>query len=155
MSKISTIIQQLRTVIPTYSRFSGKNELFNSVNVERNPEDILESGWGIRLADSSIGALAMYNTHSESRSLDILITKESIHRESDIDSFMGDQLELMEDHNQLITELVKSNQIDVGGEIVKIDFVANSGIELIEDKKRNFLFTTTTIAVDIFEETGC
>lgn len=155
MSNISTVIDRLRVLIPTLSRFAGKAELQYTIDVERNNNHQLEDGWGLRIEDSSLSPGQRFNSHMETRSIGIVMSKRSMKRESDVDSSIEDQLSLMEDHNQVTIELLKADQLSIDGSLVKVDFISNSGIELIRDNKKSFIYTVTTISVDIEESTSC
>lgn len=155
MSKITDIITALRTGIPLLSRFADKTELPNSIDIERNSYHLLDSAWGVRIDSSSESAIQINNVLGEARNFSIVITKNSTHKESDITSFMNDQASLMEDHAELINWLLGPCQLNIGGSIAKVDYVSNSGIELVSDRNKRYIFTTTTVSIDILEDTGC
>jgi hypothetical protein len=154
VSKLSTIVAALRAGIPLLSRYASKYELSNSVNVERNSDHMLEAGWGVKIDPSSNGTIGILNFLNEAREFSIITTRKSVHKKSDAAAFMADQIDLMEDHSQLIKWLVGEGQIGIPDTVAKVDFVSKSGIELVAEKEK-FIQTTTTISIDILEQVGC
>lgn len=47
MSSLSSIIDALRSTIPTYSGFDSKKEILNAYSIEDNPSKFLEDAWGL------------------------------------------------------------------------------------------------------------
>jgi len=154
-TKITTIISTLRTGIPLLSRFIAKKELRNAIDVESNPRGFLDNGWGLRLDSSSEGTIDITNTLTESRQFSIVITREARKLNSDIDGFMADQVELMEDHAELAAWLMRADQLGIPNDIGIVNFVGNSGVELVQEGNKKIIYTVTTVSIDILEDTGC
>jgi len=154
MSSLSLIVTALRTQIPLLSRYIAKTELSSSIDISRNSDHVLEAGWGVRVDSSSNGSIGILNFLNEAREFSVITTRKSFHKKSDTDAFMTDQVALMEDHAELIKYLVGDTQLGIPDTVSRIDFVSNSGVELVEGKEK-FIQTTTTISIDILEQTGC
>ena len=53
MSSLDSLIDAIRTDIPTYDGFSTKKEVLNSYSVEDNPSTFLDDSWGLVVGESS------------------------------------------------------------------------------------------------------
>lgn len=153
MSNITTVVNALRTQIPLLTGFDSKIELQNSIDLERNTR-LDEEGWGIKIEESSISGDNIQGVDSEIRTLSFVLTKKSRSKESDVDSFTTDQLALMDDEETLRKYLLSYENINIDTNcILNIEYVGNSGIELLQDNNKRFIYTVTTVAVTMLMET--
>jgi hypothetical protein len=152
MSNISTIIDTIRTAIPTLSGFSDKSEIPNPYSLTDNDSNFLVNGWGLVVGPSGLSPLNTFKDHSESRTFIITLTKEFVRMEGDNDAIHTDSKALLEDAVLVNKDMLAFDQLEIDANIQKIDFVGNSGIEFIFNGKHSFLATELTYNIDISEE---
>jgi len=150
MSNVSTVYDTLITIVD--GLFSDKKRLPNPYNILENDSFRKKLGWGLKMGPSTIGTIDLFNKHVESREFSIVFTKLAQKLKNAKDGFDDPAKGLIEDNNTLMVRLLNNDQIGIPSAIGIIEFVGNSGMELLEDDKSNYISTETTFKVDIMED---
>ena len=152
MSNISTLIDRIRVVVPTYTGFTTKKEIPNPYSLTDNARLYLENGWGLKILSESISGFQVNQFVSGTRDISIVVTKVVYSVGNENSNIITDSKSLMEDVVTLKKEFLACDQLGIGGNIRKVDFVTNSGIEFLTAKKFNFFSTETIFSFDLSEE---
>lgn len=142
---------RLNALIPTLSGFTAKTQLINAYDVEDNKDHLLKDGWGVKLESSSVVTPYFTRSWTQSRNFTVVITAQVVHLENSrgpIDTventFLGNIYTLQK-------AFLDDNQLNIGTNIGKVDFVGDTGFNFILKDKTKFATIEATFSFDIFE----
>jgi len=156
MSNISTVIDTLRTFVPTtVGTTRAKYELDNPYILEENIDNKLNLGWAVR-ANFATNTNRYTSHHTEERSFTIILTRRVSALKVRKDSITTDVKQLLEDALLLKLELQKSSQLGIPNAIMRSAWSDDTGINsLIKDNNAIFIFTEINFLIEIKEDLTC
>ena len=132
MSKVSTIYDRLRVVIPTITGFSDKKEITNPYSLEDNNINILREGWGLAIGEST-PTPGEYNAFNEERTFNIIVTQEVKYTDHNLDPRITVEKAVLEDSYNLKKEILNNNQLNIPSDIEIILPGGSTGIEFFQE----------------------
>lgn len=148
MTKISTaydaIITKCNELFPT------KIRLHNPYSLLQNPEIVRKDSWGVAVNGAEREELEYCNV-SINRSFTFKTIKQYVSLAGKEDGFDSVSKSILEDQQSFINAFFSPDQIGQSESIERIDFSDISGIQLLEDDEKKYLFSEVTFTILISE----
>lgn len=149
MSKISSLVDELRNLIKNTLTTRATRELKNPIDILSNDWPSLDGGFGLDISTANNTFRQVGCNFSIARTFNITLTNmvKSIH--NDVDSRFTTEKTLLEDHYTLVKELEKNETLATY--YTKLDYLGDSGIIHVDEGKKNFLMIQLQISIEYFE----
>jgi hypothetical protein len=137
MSNITTVFNNLVTFMGT--ELSDHFRLNDPYNIEENPEQYLRKGWGIQIDDGVDTNRCISPEYYLGRTFTLVITRESLAKDSDPARRETSKLDLLEDLHILIAGAVSENTLYQSA--VNFKYISDGGLQevFVNDKPYNFI----------------
>ena len=149
MSKISTFIDTLRTEVQAL--FANRLEIVNPLNLEDNPRNNQDYGFGITIDTSGESPIDVLQFTNNRYNATVILTQVVVKKESDADKYFDGLKALLEDELTLRKKLLSRDQLGIDDSVNLISNVNTGGVERFADNNRN-LSISVSFDVDISEE---
>lgn len=142
-------IDRMAELLPSHRRLS------NPYKPDENPFIILRQGYGLTIGAGSSNKRTISPILCVVRSFGVVLTREYLAREDDVDSKVYTEKLLIDDAASVSRDMEKNWTMD--GLILRARAVRDSGIEYVTTETDRFLKTVIEFEVEYFEVTddGC
>lgn len=148
MSNVSTIHSAIKSRLSTI--FPNKTVIPNPFELDQNNDNLLKDGYGIFYGAASLPEFDLgIHIQGYLREFNIVLAKKVYRLEVDSQPFETVQLALLEDQNTMVNSLANVRSIDPN--VVRLEYVSDSGVEFIFSEKNNYLAITTNFDVSYKE----
>lgn len=151
MSKISTVIDTIRTAIPALSGFSSKTEIPNPYSLVDNNSNLLKDGWGLAVG-SATADFNEFCKFFEEREFSIILTRQVFSLANCADQPVTAAKSLLEDMILIKKDLLNIDQLGIPTSIARINLGSSSGIESVNGDKFNYFTISTSFLITISED---
>lgn len=141
----NAIKSQLSALFPT------KTVIPNPFELDQNNDNFLKDGYGIFYGPGSLPDFDLgIHIQGYQREFNVVLAKKVYRLESNNDQFETVQLALIEDQNTMVNSFADIRSIDIN--VVRLEYVSDSGVEFIFAEKNNYLALTTSFEVTYKED---
>jgi hypothetical protein len=148
MTKITTVYDAIILKLGTV--FSSKQRLFNPYRLLENPELVRKDSWGLRV-DSAERVDLEYCNLSIQRTFTFILMRQFVTLAGKEDGFDAVSKSLLEDQQSFLNSFYATDQIGQGSNIESIDFTSISGIQMLEDEEKKYLYNEIEFTVTLNE----
>lgn len=136
MSKITTVYDELLTVLSTI--FPEKTRIFHAYSLEDNPEHNLRDGYGL-IKGSTDRVESEFKSFTDSHGFEVILTREVLRLESDVDPIDDVHRALIEDAFELRERIYRYDKLGLQTEIENTEILTVSGVSLFLANKSKFV----------------
>ena len=136
MSNISTVIDAIRTTIPTLTGFSAKSEIPNPYSLEDNSTHLLKDGWGLVVEDAINATPEEFKSIRMDRDFTVVLTRQLFKTAHDVSTPITQYKALLEDQFTVTQDFLQQDD----DETTKYEFSVYRQELLILDKKYTLPF---------------
>ena len=130
--------------------FPLKIRLHNPYSLLQNPEIVRKDSWGVSVNGAEREETEFCNV-SINRSFTFKTIRQYVSLAGKEDGFDAISKAILEDQQSFINVFFSPDQIGQGNSIERIDFSDISGIQLLEDDEKKYLFSEVTFNILISE----
>ena len=136
--------------------FPTKTKIIRPYSLRNNVSLFLKNGWGVYPSRSTADRFKQYNQRSELRRFNIVLTNEVFQIDHDDTAEIGIIEKQLTDFETIKDCFLGVDQIGIDGNVQKIDFVGQSGVEFITIDTFNCIVGELTLSFSITEAVnGC
>ena len=150
-SKIITVYNRIRTLIPTLTGFNDKFEIPIPENLVSNPIVLLKNGWGVIIGEDSPSINQEFRFLTTDRRISIVLTRDVFQTFNNAGPSVTVNKNLLEDSMTIIKTFLKSDQINIEESILKVDYSGSSPIEFLVGDNARFRAITIDFRFNINE----
>lgn len=151
MASIDSLVDTLRSTIPTYSRFASKKELLDSYVLEDNPEIFMRDAWGLVVGPGDSSNLTTDYSATVDQNITIIICKWVVDAGN-----VGRQInevakDLILDEVQLRNNFLSLTKFGILSNGESITYQGHSGINRLDAGKAKIIFTESSYIFELVE----
>lgn len=149
MSNFTTVYDRIRTELATL--YPSKTELPYPYFLEGNPFGFLVDGYGLVVNESILGELNEFCSSAVKHNISIVLTREVVRMEGDVEPMHTQTKTLIEDLVSLRVKFLENEQLTIGSAIQAVNFVGMSPVIFINGDKSDIISASITFSFELSE----
>jgi len=155
VASIDSVIDTIRTAIPTYSGFSTKAEILNPYSLEDNPDSFLTDSWGLLIGSGTRSAkdeLLINYEATTIRNVSVILCR-AVYDVRGVGKQVNEQSKtLLADCAIVRDNFLGSNRFGLLKSGEEITYVGDSGINFLGGNEAKFIYTQIDFTFEIIEQ---